>query len=46
MLELAALLRQPAASEITDTIPRITGQPATTLREFLADHMPAFLAVA
>ncbi len=46
MLELAALLRDPEAGEVTDTTERITGQPATTLREFLADHAPAFRAAA
>jgi len=44
MLELAALLREPEAAEVTGTVERMTGQPATTLREFLADHASAFLA--
>jgi uncharacterized protein YbjT (DUF2867 family) len=46
MLELAALLREPEAAEVTGTVERITGQPATTLREFLADHASAFVAAA
>jgi hypothetical protein len=46
MLELAALLREPEAGEVTDTVERITGQPATTLREFLVDHASAFPAAA
>ena len=46
MLEIAALLRDPEAGEVTNTVERITGQPATTLREFLADHASAFPAAA
>lgn len=46
MLELAALLREPEAARVTDTVERATGQPATTLREFLADHKGTFAAAA
>lgn len=46
MLELAALLREPKAAEVTDTVERITGRSATTLGEFLADHASAFSAAA
>ncbi len=46
MLELAALLREPKAAEVTDTVERITGRSATTLGEFLADKPSAFPAAA
>ena len=46
MLEFAALLRAPKAAEVTDTVERITGQPVTTLRDFLSDHAAAFSAAA
>jgi uncharacterized protein YbjT (DUF2867 family) len=46
MLELAALLREPKAAEVIDTVARITRQPAISLREFLADHASAFPAAA
>jgi hypothetical protein len=46
MLELAALLAEPKAAEVTNTVERITRQPAITLREFLADHASAFPAAA
>jgi NAD(P)H dehydrogenase (quinone) len=46
MLELADLLREPEAAEVTGTVERMTGQPATTLREFLAGHACAFVAAA
>ena len=46
MLELGALLREPKAAEVTDTVERMSGQPATTLARFLADHASAFQAAA
>jgi uncharacterized protein YbjT (DUF2867 family) len=46
MLELAALLRDPEAGEVTNTVERITGQPPITLREFFTDHASAFPAAA
>ncbi len=46
MLELAALLREPKAAEVTDTVDRITGRSATTLGEFLADNASTFPAAA
>jgi uncharacterized protein YbjT (DUF2867 family) len=46
MLELARLLREPKAAQVTDTVERITGQPARILAEFLADHTSAFPAAA
>ena len=46
LLELGALMREPKAAEVTDTVERITGQPATTLGKFLADHASAFSAAA
>jgi len=42
MLELMAVLREPEAAQVTDTVEQITRQPATTLREFLADYNSAF----
>jgi len=46
LLELGALMREPKAAEVTDTVQRITGHPATTLGKFLADHTSAFPAAA
>lgn len=46
MLELGALMHEPKAAKVTDTVQRITGRPATTLGEFLADHTSAFPATA
>ena len=46
MPELAALLREPRAAEVTNTVERITGRSATTLGEFLADQPSAFPAAA
>ncbi|MBV9310742.1 MAG: NAD(P)H-binding protein [Solirubrobacterales bacterium] len=46
MLELGALMREPKAAEVTDTVERTTGHPATTLAKFMADHATAFPAVA
>jgi hypothetical protein len=40
MLELGAPMHEPKAAEVTDTVERITGRPAATLREFLSDHAP------
>ena len=46
MLELAALLHEPEASRVTDTVVHTTGQPATTLRDFLARHKAALATAA
>ena len=42
VLEVGALLRDLKAAEVTDTVKRITGQPPTTLDEFLTDRASAF----
>ena len=44
LLEIATLMREPKAAEVTDTVERVTGQPPRTLTEFLADHAAAFPA--
>ena len=46
LLELGALLSEPKAAEITDTVPRLTGRLPTGLPEFLAEHLAAFPAAA
>ena len=46
MLEIGIALRDPEAAHVTDTVEQATGQPATTLREFLADHKAVFAAAA
>jgi hypothetical protein len=46
MLELGALMREPKAADMTDTVERITGQTATTLGEPPAEYASAFPAAA
>ena len=46
MLEGGGLLRDLKAAEVTDTVKRITGQPPTTLDEFLTDRASAFQGAA
>ena len=46
MLELGGLMRERKAAEVTDTIERVTRQPASTLGGFLADHAAAFSPAA
>jgi uncharacterized protein YbjT (DUF2867 family) len=41
-LELGALLGEPKAAEVTDTVAEMTGRPPTRLREFLTDNAAAF----
>jgi len=44
LVELNAYARQGHASTVTDTVERLTGRPATTLRQFAEDHAAAFRA--
>ena len=44
MLELGALMREPKAAEVTDTIQRMTGSPPITLADFVRDHAAMFQA--
>jgi uncharacterized protein YbjT (DUF2867 family) len=46
MLELAALMREPKAAEITDTVERVTGRPPVALEQFLTENAAAFPAAA
>jgi uncharacterized protein YbjT (DUF2867 family) len=46
MLEVGALLADLKAAEVTDTVMRITGQPATTLDQLLTDQASAFRGAA
>jgi uncharacterized protein YbjT (DUF2867 family) len=46
LLEVGALLRNRKAAEVTETVKRITGRPASTLDEFLTDQMSAFRGAA
>ncbi len=39
-------MRQPEAAQVTETVQRITGQPAITLPEFLAEQASVFAAAA
>ena len=45
-VELASLLREPKAAQVTDTVERLTGRPARPLTEFLTDNAAAFAAAA
>jgi uncharacterized protein YbjT (DUF2867 family) len=45
-LELGALLGEPKAAEVTDTVAEVTGRPPRRLREFLTDNAAAFPAAA
>ena len=45
-LELAVLLREPKAAEVTDTVEELTGRPPRSLTEFLTDSAAAFPAAA
>jgi len=42
LLELGALMCEPKAAEVTDTVERMTGRPPTPLSAFLGDHAAAF----
>ncbi len=44
LLELGALMREPKAAEVTDTVQQLTGQPARSLREFVSENAAAFPA--
>jgi uncharacterized protein YbjT (DUF2867 family) len=46
MIEIGALLRNPKAAEVTDTVKRTTERPAITLDEFLTDQVSAFRGAA
>ncbi len=46
LLELGALMREPKAAEVTDTVERMTGRPPTPFSEFLRHHAAAFPAIA
>jgi uncharacterized protein YbjT (DUF2867 family) len=46
VLELAALMCQPKAAEVTDTVQRLTGQQPRALRGFLEQHAATFPAAA
>ena len=46
VLEMQPLMSQPKAAEVTDTVERMTGRPATTLTEFLMHNAAAFAAAA
>jgi uncharacterized protein YbjT (DUF2867 family) len=41
-LELAVLLREPKAAEVTDTVEKLAGLPPRALTEFLTDNAAAF----
>jgi uncharacterized protein YbjT (DUF2867 family) len=42
LLELGALLSEPKAAEVTDTVTQITGRSPKRLSEFLTEHAAAF----
>jgi uncharacterized protein YbjT (DUF2867 family) len=44
VVELAALMREPKAAEVTDTVLRVSGRPPVTLDEFLTENASAFPA--
>ncbi|HMD56184.1 MAG TPA: NAD(P)H-binding protein [Solirubrobacteraceae bacterium] len=46
LLELAPLMREPKAAEVTDTVERMAGRPATSLLTFLHEHAAMFQAAA
>jgi uncharacterized protein YbjT (DUF2867 family) len=46
VLELAVLLREPKAAQVTDTVEEFTGRPPRTLNEFLTDNAAAFSVAA
>src|SRR5207344_3332274 len=37
-IELAALMREPKAAEVTDTVERMTGRPPASVDDFIARH--------
>jgi uncharacterized protein YbjT (DUF2867 family) len=45
LLEIATLMRDDKAAEVTDTVERVTGEPPRSMSEFLAGHTQAFAAV-
>ncbi|HEX6712610.1 MAG TPA: NAD(P)H-binding protein [Thermoleophilaceae bacterium] len=46
VLELAVLMSEPKAAEVTDTVEDVTGRPPRSLTEFLTDNASAFAAAA
>ena len=46
VIELAVLMSEPKAAEVTDTVEDVTGRPPRSLTEFLTDSASAFGAVA
>jgi uncharacterized protein YbjT (DUF2867 family) len=46
MLELAALLREPKAAEVTGTVEELTGRPPHSLAQFLIENAAAFALAA
>ena len=46
VLEIAALLSDPQAAEVTDTVARLAGGPPLALRDFLREHAAALPALA
>ncbi|MEA2143225.1 MAG: hypothetical protein QOI64_1655 [Solirubrobacteraceae bacterium] len=46
VLELAVLMSEPKAAEVTNAVEQVTGQPPRTLTEFLTENAAVFLAAA
>jgi uncharacterized protein YbjT (DUF2867 family) len=46
VLELAVLMSEPKAADVTDTVEQLTGKPPRSLSEFLTDNATAFPAAA
>jgi uncharacterized protein YbjT (DUF2867 family) len=46
VMELAALMRDPKAAEVTDTVERVAGAAPLTLGEFFVQHAAAFARAA
>jgi uncharacterized protein YbjT (DUF2867 family) len=46
VVELAVLMSEPKAAEVTDTVEDVTGRPPRSLTEFLTDDASAFPAAA